>query len=111
MKIALSDVAAILSVHPRTVVRAYQKAGLPAGYDSVLTVEDVGKVFDFDPIYLQRVVSHQDTLLKAEDAAGELSLALRTFRYRDYPVLIRKERVVRYSRNDIVKFHLANYLL
>ena len=111
MKIALSDVAAILSVHPRTVVRAYNKAGIDAGYDSVLEVDEVGKVFNFDPVYIQRVVSRQDSLLKPEDAAAELSLALRTFRYRDYPVLVRKDRVVRYSRNDIIKFHFANYML
>jgi len=111
MKIALSDVALILSVHPRTVVRAFKEHGMEVGYDSVVQVDDVGKVFDFDPEYLRRVVSHQDTLLKPADAAAELSLALRTFRYRDYPVLISKNRVVRYSRNDIVKSHLANYLL
>ena len=114
--IELDEVAKILSVHARTVLRYINddvNVYWAPGHNPTVSLDDVAEGFGemsaiFTPI-IDRVRRGKDAIMKPADIAGYLEVPLRTFRHRKYPPLIHCGSIVRYSRFDTVNYHIENF--
>ena len=111
--IELNEVANILKIHPRTVLRALSNevnTYWAIGYTENIDIDDISDVFGFDPVYIRRAKKKRDEFFKPTEAADFIDVPSRTFRYRKYPALIRRGGIVRYSRKDVTTYHINTYL-
>lgn len=107
----LNKVAAVLKVHPRTVLRAITgdvNAYWAEGHNPDVDLEEVCIAFDMDTKVLRRCLRNSDTLLTPQEAASKiLKIPLRTFRHRKYPKAGSRGQIfVRYSQHEILNYHL-----
>jgi len=116
-KILLNELADVLKVHPRTVLRALsgkENTYWASDHNPSIEVVDVALAYDIELDVLQRVLKGRDHLLTSPEAAAHISfiqdknVPLRTFRYRKYPTAIRTTGVVRYSKLAIGEYHAVH---
>jgi len=102
----LNEFAKVLTVHPRTVLRAMTGEENPywtPDFDPSFAMNDFYEAYSIDAKVFRRVwLSGTDILLKPVDAAIFLKLPARTFRYQKYHAAIRIGGVVRYSRKSLI---------
>lgn len=112
-KIPLDTVAETLKVHPRTVLRALKgevNTYWAEGHKVDILLSELGRAYDFDTQYFERVLRGKDELFKPREAAEFLDIQIRVFKYRTYPALIRRGGVVRYSRRILASYHVEHYI-
>jgi len=82
--VTLERVAGVFSVHPRTIMRALE--GEHNTYwtedinEDLHAIADIAKVYGMATPALVAVIEGRDKLIRADEAAEELSMAARTFR-------------------------------
>jgi hypothetical protein len=115
----LNKIAEILKVHPRTFLRAYAGdvcAYWAPGYNPEYTYDDISLTYGIDPKLIDKLVAGKDELLNTKEAVAQISLIEnrevpeRTFHYRKYPAVIKKIKVVRYSRLALCEYHIEKYV-
>ena len=114
--IELDDIAEILQIHPRTVLRyIHDDVNIywAEGHNPVVNLDDVANGFGEDPLFFVPTVhaarKGRDKILKPSEAAAFIKVPLRTFRHRRYPALIRCGNIVRYSRYDVVNHNIEKF--
>ena len=112
LAIELNSAAAILQMHPRTVLR--HMTGDPNVYwtddhNPVLKLGFVAAAFQCDPLFLSRTINERDAIFTESEAAEFLDLLPRTFRNHKYTPIIRQGRVVRYSRVALANEHFSKW--
>jgi hypothetical protein len=115
-KLMLVDVAEVLGVHPRTVLRYASGDGnayWAPGYNLEVDIIQIAKGFKSEPEHFIKVVGRtmrgKDSILPPTEMAGMIGVPLRTFRYRKYPALIHTGQIVRFSQYDTINHHLENF--
>lgn len=108
----LDDIAHVLKVHPRTVLRAL--TGNPNeywydGHNPRLEIYKVARAFKCKAVSIVQALEGREEFLKPEEAAAALDLLPRTFRYRGYTPTIRVGRVVRYARSKLITENFARF--
>ncbi len=82
--VTLEEAAKAFGVHPRTILRAINKAHNTYWYEDsnsdVLKIEDIAKAYGVKTWALVAVFEGRDSLLRADKAAEVLGMAARTFR-------------------------------
>ena len=82
--ITLEAAAFAFRVHPRTILRAIDKAHNTYWYedsnDDVMQIETIADAYSMSAAQLVAVIEKRDSLLRADEAAVVLSMAARTFR-------------------------------
>ncbi len=82
--VTLKEAAEAFGVHPRTILRAINKAHNTYWYEDsdsdVLKIEDIAKAYGVSTSTLVPVFEGRDALLRADEAAGVIGMAARTFR-------------------------------
>jgi hypothetical protein len=109
---SLNEAAKAFSVHPRTIIRAIEdreNVYWNEGFDPDLDLTVLANAYSMQKEVLSRALKGTDTLLKPVEAARELKVPPRTFRWRRYKVAARKGGIVRYSRSQIVNEHLLRW--
>lgn len=112
MELPLNEVAEMLKVHPRTVLRAiYNKENVywAEGYNPEVSLETVAMAYCGDVNVLRNVKRERDAIYTPVEAAAYLKITLRLFRYRTYPKTFKRGNIVRYSRQELLDYHLMNY--
>lgn len=110
--VSLNKVAEAVSVHPRTILRIVtgeRNTYWATDHNPTLDVEKVATALGCDAAVLKRVLRGSDTFMKPEDAAAELDVPDRTFRYRKYTPAFRVGRVVRFARSKLINEHFAKW--
>jgi hypothetical protein len=108
----LNRMADALRVHPRTILRALAgkvNTYWAPGHNPNISVEEVAKTMGMPPAALKDALNGNDMFLTPEEAAEELGIPLRTFRYRRYPAQVRKGTAVRYSLNLLTEYQKKHY--
>lgn len=112
--VPVKDVAKALSVHPRTVWRAY-KSDRDSYWDDderhnpTVKLEVIAEKFSMTPAKLKEVMAGGDTLYSQKEIAEKLEVEARTFRRRKYPVCAKHNRIVRYSWYDTFNYHVRKH--
>lgn len=108
MKYPLNKLAALLIVHPRTVLRKVQgkkSVYWSQRFNPELEVQDVATAFEIPYEKLLRVVNGSDVLLTRAQACDIMQVQYSTFRKRQYEPLVSKVKFLRYLRSQLVKDH------
>jgi hypothetical protein len=108
----LENLADALQVHPRTILRAVENnpaAYWVEGYHVRLNIDEVARAFNGPPRYLRWALDGTDQLITQTQAAEELGIPGRTFRYRHYKVAYKRGGIVRFSRRDLLTEHYAKW--
>ena len=108
--VMLDDAAAMLDIHPRTVLRAITNDPniyWAEGHNPELKLNKLVVAYEMDRATVDEVIAGLDVYLKPDKAREYVSklegrkVPIRTFRHRLYPKGARTARVVRYSREDL----------
>jgi hypothetical protein len=105
--ILLNDAALAFKAHPRTLLRAVSGSPNPywtEDHNPTISVEDLATAYSCSVGVLARIFEGRDILLTPAEAAKEIEVPDRTFRYRDYPS-IRHGGIVRYARSRLLQRH------
>lgn len=82
--VTLEEAAKAFGVHPRTILRAINKAHNTYWYEDsnsdVLRIEDIADAYGVRTAALVPVFEGRDSLLRADEAAEAIGMAARTFR-------------------------------
>ena len=82
--VTLEEAAKVFGVHPRTILRAINKAHntywSEDNNEDVIQIADIATAYGIKPYALVAVFEGRDSLLRADEAAEVLSMAARTFR-------------------------------
>lgn len=108
--IRLSSIAEALKLHPRTVLRHMEDESNPywtEDHNPELNLLEIAEIFGCSHEFLIRILKCRDDAFKEKEAAKFLSISPRVFRRRGYTPVIRKSRIVRYSRMDLANEHYA----
>ena len=106
MKLELNELADLLKVHPRTILRHITGEANPYWTDDhnpEIDLDVVALVFDCDVNFLKSVLDGKNKMLTQKEGARFLDIPVRKFRYRKYKTVLRAGTIVRYSQ-----YHLAN---
>jgi hypothetical protein len=112
MMALLNDIAKALKVHPRTVCRAYtgvRNTYWSEDHNPELEIDKVAMAFGCPPHILRHALEGTDEFLSMKEAAQELGLKPRTFRWRNYTRTIRHGGVARYSRNKLLNENFRDW--
>lgn len=106
----LGYVAAVLRVHPRTLLRHVTGEVNPywvPGYEDEVTVDPdrVARALLVSPRVLREALEGRGRLLTTEEMALVLDVPRRTFEYRGYPATIRRPGLVRYHEPQVQRYH------
>ncbi len=110
--IKLDDVAKLLKVHPRTVLRGVANkvnTYWAEDHNPEVGLGKVAKAFGTDLKALIKALKDRDEFLTPAQAANFLDVPISTFRHRKYKAEIRRGNVVRYSRSDVINEHLRKH--
>ncbi len=110
--VLLNTAARRFGVHPRTILRALSDATnvyWNEDFNPKLDVTLLANSYSMQEKILLRVLYGKDLLMKPVDAASELKVPTRTFRWRKYQAAARHGGIVRYSRTQIVNEHLLKW--
>lgn len=107
-------VAKAMSVHPRTLWRAYTNERNPKwsesdDYDPPVDLSVIAERFSTTPEIIQFALDGKDTLHSQIDTAERLGVKIRTFKNRNYPVALRRGRIVRYSWHDVIDYQFKHH--
>ncbi len=84
--VTLERVADAFSVHPRTILRAVEGKHNTYWYEDsneeVWPIETIADAYKMETYALVAVIEGRDKLIRADEAAKEMSMAARTFRKR-----------------------------
>ncbi len=111
----LAEMAKVLKVHPRTILRRlYPDDPNPywaPGFEDRVNCSQIEIVtaFGIPQKTLTRLIQGADILFNQGDAAEYLNVPIRTFRYRKYPAAIDQPGVVRYSRKQIANYNIYHH--
>lgn len=108
----LNKAAACFNVHPRTILRALSdKVNVywNDDFNPNIDITVLANSYSMNEKVLLRVLAGRDVLLKPDQAAKELKVPPRTFRWRKYHAAARKGGIVRYSRSQIINEHLLRW--
>lgn len=116
--IALDDLADILKMHPRTIMRKLPGNDVNAywakGYNPSISISDLAEGFGEDPVFFVPVINSarrkKDEIMDPKTMAKFLDVPLRTFRHRKYSALIRQGNIVRYSRFDTTNYNIEKFV-
>lgn len=111
-KVKLNTAAERFDVHPRTILRALSdevNVYWNTDFDPFIDLTMLANSYSMSSRVLVRVIQGRDRLLKPSEAAGELKVPPRTFRWRKYKAAARKGGIVRYSRSQIINEHLLRW--
>lgn len=106
MKYPLNKLAALLSVHPRTVLRYIQgkhNVYWAQRFNPELDVQDVATAFSIPYEKLLRAVNGRDVILTRNQAADLLQIKVPCFRRRAYEPLVSKGKFLRFSRDQLAR--------
>ena len=82
--VKLERVAEVFSVHPRTILRALEGDHNTYWFEDInedlYPIMDIALAYGMETYALVAVIEGRDKLLRADEAAKELSMAARTFR-------------------------------
>ena len=82
--VTLERVAEAFSVHPRTILRAlegkHNTYWFEDSNEDLHSIEDIANAYGMKTYALVAVIEGRDKLIRADEAAEELSMAARTFR-------------------------------
>jgi len=109
----LNELAEVLNVHPRTVLR-HVKGDMGAywakGYNPDICVDDLVLSMGANLPALIRALEGKDELLTPRQASEYLIVPHRTFSFRKYKAAVRIGKTVRYSSIDIANEHIDKHL-
>ena len=111
LTLTLNDAAEVFQAHPRTILRALTNTPNPywtEDHNPSVTYEDLAVAYACHKDTLRRVFEGRDSLLTPGQAAEELKIPPRTFRYRSYPSM-RCGGIVRYSRALMLQRHFNKW--
>lgn len=109
--IRLNDAAEVFKAHPRTLLRAITGTANPywtEDHNPPIVIEELAVAYGCNLGLLSRIFDGRDKLLTPAEAAKEVDVPDRTFRYRGYPS-IRNGGIVRYARSALLQRHFRNW--
>lgn len=110
--VRLKTAAEKFKVHPRTILRALSdevNVFWGENFNPKIDVTLLANSYSMSEKTLLRVLYARDTLLKPSEAASELKVRPRTFRWRKYRSAAHKGGIVRYSHSQIINEHLLKW--
>ena len=114
--VRLDHIAIIFRVHPRTILRALTGEHNTYWYDDDnvnqqrILIEEIGYAYNTTARVLRAMIENRDSLLKPDEAAGEIGIAPRTFREHVAAGKFKKigcGGIARYQKSKIISAAIA----
>jgi hypothetical protein len=109
--VTLNEASKVFKAHPRTILRAITRTPNPywaEDFNPDIVVSELAQAYSCGNGLMKRLFEGRDFLLTPTEAARELEIPDRTFRYRKYPS-VRNGGIVRYPRSSLLHRHYKKW--
>lgn len=113
-EIKIGQLAEILRVHPRTILRATTGESNPSYHEGeteemMIDEDEVCEKLQIPPKVWKRMKAGKDSFLKRKEVINLHGIATSTFKRRQYPIAAHFQRSCRYSEVDVNRHRILNF--